>query len=84
MQDNKDFLFYANSNIEDVLKKFETSEQGLSEQQAKKRLATYGRNELQDTTITWFDVLKNQQDQQKYTNYFGLRDFYSLIKGVSN
>ncbi len=31
-----------------------------------------------------YEVLKNQQDQQKYTNYFGLRDFYSLIKGVVN
>src|SRR6266404_1993479 len=60
MKNNKDFLLYANSSIEDALKKLETSAQGLSEQQAKKRLAMYGRNELQDTTVTWFDILKNQ------------------------
>ncbi|CAF3343766.1 unnamed protein product [Rotaria socialis] len=31
-----------------------------------------------------YEHLKSQQEQQKYTNYFGLRDFYSLIKGVVN
>ena len=29
-----------------------------------------------------YEKLKNEQNQQKYANYFGLRDFYSLIKGV--
>jgi Mg2+-importing ATPase len=58
--ENNNFLFYASSNIADVFKTLETSEQGLSQQQAQQRLAQYGLNELKSTTVTWFDVLKNQ------------------------
>jgi len=57
---NEDISFYANSRIEDVLKKLETSEKGLSQAEAQKRLNANGPNALQNTTITWFDVLKNQ------------------------
>ncbi|CAF1092976.1 unnamed protein product [Adineta steineri] len=31
-----------------------------------------------------YEFFTIQQEQQKYSNYFGLRDFYSLIKGVVN
>src|SRR5579872_2401062 len=57
---NEGLALYANSSIEDVLKKLETSSKGLSQPQANKRLTENGRNELQNSTITWFDVLKNQ------------------------
>lgn len=57
---NEDISFYATSSIEDVLKKLETSEKGLSQQQVKERLTKYGLNQLQDTTVTWFTILKKQ------------------------
>src|SRR5579872_56499 len=57
---NEGLALYANSSIEDVLKKLETSSKGLSQPQANKRLTENGRNELQNSTITWIDVLKNQ------------------------
>ena len=59
-EQNKNFLLYANSSVADVLKKLESSEKGLSQQQVEKRFAQYGPNELEKTTVTWFDVLKNQ------------------------
>src|SRR5579863_522195 len=58
--ENKSFLSYANSSIKDVLQNLQTSEQGLSNQEARQRLTQYGPNELEKTTVTWFDVLKNQ------------------------
>lgn len=60
MENNKDFLLYANSSIDDVLKNLATSAQGLSYAEASKRLHEYGPNQLRDTTITWFEILKNQ------------------------
>ena len=31
-----------------------------------------------------YEYLQNRQEQERYVNYFGLRDFYSLVKGVVN
>ena len=43
-------------------------------------------NQLIDAlAVSYFELyeeLKKHPDKMKYTNYFGLRDFYSLIKGV--
>jgi Mg2+-importing ATPase len=58
--ENNDFLSYANSSIAQVLKNLETSEKGLTSAEVKERLTQYGPNELEKTTVTWFDVLKNQ------------------------
>src|SRR6266403_1517849 len=58
--ENENIAFFATSSIADVFKKLESSEKGLSPQQAKERLTQYGPNELEKTTVTWFDVLKNQ------------------------
>ncbi|HEX4069289.1 MAG TPA: HAD-IC family P-type ATPase, partial [Candidatus Babeliales bacterium] len=55
-----EIAFYANSSIEDVLKKLETSEKGLSQQQVKERLTQYGPNQLEKRSVTWFQVLKKQ------------------------
>ena len=45
-EQNKD-LFYTQSS-EEVLKNLDTSVEGLSTAQAQERLATYGRNELEE------------------------------------
>lgn len=57
---NKNFLLYANSSIDDVLKDLKTSMQGLSHTEAEQRLREYGANEMKETIVTWFQVLKNQ------------------------
>ena len=57
---NEDLAVYANSSAQEVLKKLETSPKGLSESQAKERLAADGPNTLHKTTVTWLQVLKNQ------------------------
>ncbi len=57
---NEDISFFANSTIKDILKKLESSEKGLTSAEVKNRLTQYGLNELEKTTVTWFDVLKNQ------------------------
>jgi Mg2+-importing ATPase len=57
---NKNFTFYANRSIEDVLADLTTSAQGLSSAQAEQRLRVYGPNEINETIITWWEVVKNQ------------------------
>ncbi len=43
-----------------IFKNLATSVQGLSQAEASKRLREYGPNEIQETTATWFEILKNQ------------------------
>jgi len=56
----KNYLFYANLASEKIFQEFETTSSGLTEQEAEKRLADYGPNQLSQETITWFEILKNQ------------------------
>lgn len=57
---DKDFLFYANASIENVLRDLQTSDKGLSEQEAHKRLFIYGLNTVQQTVTTGWTILANQ------------------------
>src|SRR5579863_1576346 len=59
-EQEQSFLSYANSSIADVLANLKTSAKGLTLAEVKERLTQYGPNELEKTTVTWFDVLKNQ------------------------
>ena len=58
--ENKNFAFYANRSTEDVFADLKTSAEGLSHAEAEQRLRVYGPNEINETTITWWEVLKNQ------------------------
>lgn len=58
--ENKDLLFYANATIEQILQNLQTSSAGLTEQEAYKRLSTYGANQLQQTETTAWIILRNQ------------------------
>lgn len=57
---DKDFLFYVNATTEQVLQDLNTSAAGLTQQEAYKRLATYGPNALQRTVTTAWTILFNQ------------------------
>ncbi|CAF1321963.1 unnamed protein product [Rotaria sordida] len=39
---------------------------------------------VRNLAAAYFDLYEYMNEQSKYKNYFGLRDFYSLIKGVVN
>src|SRR5438445_11317100 len=58
--ENKNFAFYANRSTEDVFADLKTSAEGLSHAEAEQRLCGYGPTEINETTITWWEVLKNQ------------------------
>jgi Mg2+-importing ATPase len=58
--ENKDFIFYANASTEKVFDDLHTSAQGLTQEEAKQRLATYGPNRLQQTVTTAWTIFINQ------------------------
>ncbi|HSC25389.1 MAG TPA: HAD-IC family P-type ATPase [Candidatus Babeliales bacterium] len=58
--ENKKFVFYANQSVENIFKDLSTSTEGLSDAEVKRRFDIYGPNQIQETTITWIEVLKNQ------------------------
>jgi hypothetical protein len=39
---------------------------------------------VKNLAAAYFDLYKYTNERPEYSNYFGLRDFYSLIKGVVN
>ncbi len=48
-------------NVEEIYKEFDTSYDGLNEQEARKRLSIYGRNELkQEKRQSWINIFINQ------------------------
>jgi Mg2+-importing ATPase len=51
---------YWSNSPNDVYKSLETSDQGLSEQEAKQRLKVYGYNELPRPTLSAFQVILRQ------------------------
>src|SRR6185503_20401879 len=51
---------YVNLGSEEVYKKLNTSEHGLTAAEATKRLATHGHNEILSNKILWTDILKRQ------------------------
>src|SRR5260221_14150871 len=58
--ENKNFNFYANLTPEQIFADLQTSEKGLSQQEAEKRLAVYGPNQIAEQATTWITLLKNQ------------------------
>src|SRR5438045_2200910 len=54
------FSFYTTLSNENTLQELHTASDGLSTQEAETRLKNYGLNEIKETDITWFDVLKGQ------------------------
>ncbi len=57
---DKNFSFYTNISAQEALVDLSASESGLSSDEAQKRLAIYGANEIKENDITWFEILKNQ------------------------
>ena len=57
---NKDFLFYANASREKACEELQTTVSGLTEQEAKKRLAEYGFNRLEQVAVTAWTIFINQ------------------------
>ena len=53
-------LKYSSPLLSEIFQEFDTSEQGLSEDEARKRLAIYGPNELPHERPSWFKILRNQ------------------------
>ncbi|MDG6997084.1 MAG: HAD-IC family P-type ATPase, partial [Nitrososphaerota archaeon] len=53
-------LKYSSPPLSEVFREFGTSDQGLSDDEAKRRLAIYGPNELPRERLSWFSILQNQ------------------------
>lgn len=55
-----DFSQYTNKNIKEIFEELESSENGLSESEAKKRQKIYGLNEIKAKEVGIFDILIRQ------------------------
>lgn len=55
-----DFSAYTKKDIKDILNELETSENGLSEKEAEKRLKKFGYNEISTKKKTFLNVLGRQ------------------------
>ena len=53
-------LEYSSPSLSEIFQEFDTSDQGLSEDEARRRLAIYGPNELPRERLSWFRILQNQ------------------------
>ena len=58
--ENKNFLAYANMSLQELYTSLNSSSAGIAQKEAEARYAMYGSNELEQTTITWISILKNQ------------------------
>src|SRR3990167_8105815 len=57
---NNTFSLYTQLTTEELFKNFNTNEHGLNTTQIKQQYKQYGPNQLQDSTITWITLVKNQ------------------------
>jgi len=58
--ENKNFTYYTALSLAEVYKDLDTHHNGLSAEEVKIRLQKWGLNEIKETDITWFHILKNQ------------------------
>ncbi|CAF2907340.1 unnamed protein product [Rotaria sp. Silwood2] len=76
------YLSCADPNVDDLRLTAETIASSLLAN--SNRTMPIDNSIVKNLAAAYFDLYKHINEQPKYKNYFGLRDFYSLIKGVVN
>jgi len=54
------FLAYTTTDTKDILKKFSSTRNGLSDQEVQKRQKSYGLNTIVDKETRWYHILLRQ------------------------
>ncbi|CAF2744911.1 unnamed protein product [Rotaria sp. Silwood2] len=76
------YLSCEDPNVDDLRLTAETIASSLLAN--SNRIMPINNSIVKNLAAAYFDLYKHINEQPKYKNYFGLRDFYSLIKGVVN
>ncbi|HSC25388.1 MAG TPA: HAD-IC family P-type ATPase [Candidatus Babeliales bacterium] len=81
--ENKNFSFYTNISVNDILTYLQTSNAGLTESEVNERLDKYGLNEIKEVDVTWLKLLQQQLLNPFMSIFFVIGLAYLLTKQIT-
>jgi len=81
----QDFTYFSEQTTEHILKEFNTSlEQGLSDEEAKKRLTIYGYNQIKEHEVSWLHILIQQLSSPFIFVFFIIALMYLFLADITH